>query len=525
MDPLQVATNGFMYNISQICLGLCDPILDPYFTKLSLIKDSFLFLSDRLDIQQETRIHADQTEVDDFTNYLKASPQTAANFVSEIFFLTFSYHHYGILSIIRYSGNLGKQLEKMKEQVEKLRQDELNGAWDGPMRTLYSNQFKNFQNQFDKMIGEKLAVDGVLLDKHNIEHSIKFYNLAILWLIRCASSEKFDTEDLPSLIKGDSKHSGLMYLSSQPPKLFSAIPEWMFDDICEFYLYVLRVRTNYFEGISRDEIVTFALIFLSNSAYLRNPYLKSKLIEILYHFTHALYQDSMGRKFGKLNDIFFTHAFARENLIHCLTTFYIDVEQSGMHSQFYEKFSIRYHISQIFKSVWDDPHHRKMFIQESKKKEQFVRFAALLMNDTTYLLDESLSKLKEIQTIQNELDIPLSNASQEEQEARNQKMESLEQYERQALSTMSLGRETVNMFQYFTGCSEMIDPFMAPEVVDRLAAMLNFNLVALCGPRCSELKVRNPEKYRFNPKELLNNLVQIYINLSERSEFIMAVAK
>jgi ubiquitin conjugation factor E4 B len=331
--------------------------------------------------------------------------------------------------------------------------------------------------------------------------------------------------DLPDVIGGGCKNKSLMSLKPQPPKLFCMVPEWIFDDICEFYLHVLRVKTNYFETISRNEIVTFALVFLCNSSYLRNPYLKSKLVEILYHFTHALYQDTSGRKFGSLNDIFRTHDFAQENLIHCLTKFYIDVEQSGMHSQFYEKFSIRYHISQIFKSVWEDSQHRKMFIRESKNKEQFVRFAALLMNDTTYLLDESLSKLKEIQTIQNELELPLVNASQEDQEARNQKIESLAQYEKQALSTMSLGRETVNMFEYLTSCSEMIDPFMAPEVVDRLAAMLNFNLVALCGPRCSELKVREPEKYRFNPKELLNNIVQIYMNLSQRVEFISAVAK
>ena len=102
-----------------------------------------------------------------------------------------------------------------------------------------------------------------------------------------------------------------------------------------------------------------------------------------------------------------------------------DVEQTGMHSQFYEKFSIRYHISHIFKSIWDDPSHRKKFITESRYEvlaafvfnnsgswrrrnaEQFVRFAALIMNDTTYLLDESLSKLKEIQTLQIELDQPL----------------------------------------------------------------------------------------------------------------------
>lgn len=102
-----------------------------------------------------------------------------------------------------------------------------------------------------------------------------------------------------------------------------------------------------------------------------------------------------------------------------------DVEQTGMHSQFYEKFSIRYHISHIFKSIWDDPSHRKKFITESRyvysfiycqelglseskrNAEQFVRFAALIMNDTTYLLDESLSKLKEIQALQIELDQPL----------------------------------------------------------------------------------------------------------------------
>ena len=81
------------------------------------------------------------------------------------------------------------------------------------------------------------------------------------------------------------------------------------------------------------------------------------------------------------------------------------------------------------------------------------------------------------------------------------------------------------MLQYMTTCVDMIDPFMAPEVVDRLAAMLDFNLEALCGPRCSELKVKNPEKYRFNPKVLLNELVEIFLHLGSREEFVQAVAK
>lgn len=36
--------------------------------------------------------------------------------------------------------------------------------------------------------------------------------------------------------------------------------------------------------------------------------------------------------------------------------------------------------------------------------DTFVRFANLLMNDATYLLDESLTKLTEIRNIQNEMD-------------------------------------------------------------------------------------------------------------------------
>ena len=45
------------------------------------------------------------------------------------------------------------------------------------------------------------------------------------------------------------------------------------------------------------------------------------------------------------------------------------------------------------------------------------------------------------------------------------------------------------MLQYMTANKDVIEPFMAPEVVERLAAMLDFNLAALVGPRCTELKV------------------------------------
>ncbi len=43
-----------------------------------------------------------------------------------------------------------------------------------------------------------------------------------------------------------------------------------------------------------------------------------------------------------------------------------EVEHTGLHSQFYDKFNIRYHLSQVMMSVWNNTTHRKKLLQESK---------------------------------------------------------------------------------------------------------------------------------------------------------------
>jgi len=80
------------------------------------------------------------------------------------------------------------------------------------------------------------------------------------------------------------------------------------------------------------------------------------------------------------------------------------VEQTGSSSEFYDKFTIRYHISIILKSMWDSPVHRLAVVNESKSGKQFVKFVNMLMNDTTYLLDEAMEALKKIHEAQEEMD-------------------------------------------------------------------------------------------------------------------------
>jgi ubiquitin conjugation factor E4 B len=87
--------------------------------------------------------------------------------------------------------------------------------------------------------------------------------------------------------------------------------------------------------------------------------------------------------------------------------------------------------------------------------------------------------------------------------------------ERMAATYMHLANETVNMVRTapdsdtrrrgLTACAcalgaapaqikymttEMKEPFLRPEIIDRLTGMLTYNLAQLVGPKCTELKVR-----------------------------------
>lgn len=106
---------------------------------------------------------------------------------------------------------------------------------------------------------------------------------------------------------------------------------------------------------------------------------------------------------------------------------------------------------------------------------------------------------------------------------RTEKEEQLAASENMAKNYMALANETVAMLKLFT--EALADSFTMPEVVQRLADMLDYNLDAMVGPKCSNLKVRQREKYGFQPRVLLSEIVDVYLNLREKRSFIEAVAR
>ncbi|TPX62156.1 hypothetical protein PhCBS80983_g00746 [Powellomyces hirtus] len=540
VDMREVSSDGFMYNLLQVALRMAEPLMKNQYSKLHLIDPDYFNYSDRLDISEQTRINADKEHYEQYLrDWRERNPSpTSAHFVADVFFLTLGFHHYGLMSSIRSFGQIVKQTEELRKHVEKLKVERDSGAWPPAARIMNETMLKRFQTQLDKMISYKLAMDTALRNRSAIEHTLYFYDLVMIWLLRCtvlhhpsvhhppAQSGKGDNINWGRVARGDTQGLPFHELANPPPMAFTILPEWIIEDICDFYLFVMRYEGPTFEGLPRDAFLTFTMTFLANPSYMKNPHLKSKFVEILFTFTWPLYRTETGEGRGTLDDVLCTHPLAKALLVSNLMRFYVDAEHTGVSSQFYDKFNIRYHISQILKAIWTDSDHRRNVVKQSQNTEFFVRFAALLMNDATYLLDESLSKLKQIQQLQIELADPLPpTVTQEQQSQRDERVGFLKQLEGQATSYMSLGNETVHMLQYMTANPDIVQPFMQPEIVERLAAMLDYNLAAMVGPKCTDLKVKNPEKYRFEPKRLLKELIEIYIHLSHRSEFVSAVAK
>ena len=68
-----------------------------------------------------------------------------------------------------------------------------------------------------------------------------------------------------------------------------------------------------------DEIIALCITFLTNSDYIKNPYLKAKLVSLLFHGTWPVYH----LKKGVLGDNLIALKFANDHLLHALMKFYI----------------------------------------------------------------------------------------------------------------------------------------------------------------------------------------------------------
>lgn len=503
VDQKTVSSDGFMINIT-ICLDqLCEPFMDATFSKIDRIDVNYLQRSPRVNIKDETKLNADQNASDRF--YSEAA-DGKSNFISEIFFLTLAAHHYGGEAANAKLNQLEKDLKRMEKHIEEIELDRHKFMNDRPRLTMFDEAIKKYKDKIDQGLSYKYAVQGVLLDDLSQTRSMQFMRYVIVWLLRLvAPGQNFPKQPLK------------LPLSEEQPEVFKCLPEYFLEDVVGNFKFIMRNMPQIITSTQSDELVMLCIAFLRSSEYVKNPYLKSGLVTIMFHGIWPVYNRSR----GILGDLLNALPFATEHLLHALMKFYIEVENTGAHTQFYDKFNIRYEIFQIIKCIWSNTIYRERLSQEARiNLDFFVRFVNLLLNDVTFVLDESLTAFLKIHKLSLELRDPGINL---EQAARKEKEEALASAQNSAKNYMQLTNETVAMLKLFT--EALAESFTMPEIVQRLADMLDYNLDAMVGPKSSDLKVENPTEYNFNPRALLAEIIDVYLNLKEKENFIFAVAR
>ena len=506
VDAKLVSSDGFMINVTACLDRLCEPFMDASFSKVHRIDVDYLRRSPRVQIKDETKLNADQQMSDEF--YSKPA-DGSNNFISEVFFLTLASHHYGTEAVHGTLSKLERSLKQMDKHIQEL-EEEGKKFESVPMRyQMYQTALQKYKDQLDKGLSYKFSVQGVLLNEQTQARSMLFMRYVIVWLLRLvAPGQPYPKEAVQ------------LPLPSDQPTVFRCLPEYFLEDVVDNFKFIMRQMPHIVNSTQADELIMVCITFLRSSEYIKNPYLKAGIITILFQGVWPFY----GRPRGVLGDLLNSLRFALDHLFHALIKFYIEAEFTGGHSQFFDKFTMRYEVFQIIKCIWPNQVYQQKLEQEARvNPEFFVHFVNLLLNDSTFVLDESLSAFRKIHDLTTELEEDERNGKVMEEAIRTEKQEALEQAKGSAKSYMSLTNETMEMFKLFT--KALADSFTKSEIVQRLADMLDYNLDAMVGPKRTTLKVSNPEEYQFRPLQLLTDIVDVYLNLREKEKFIFAVAR
>nr|POE85510.1 ubiquitin conjugation factor e4 [Quercus suber] len=503
VDYKTVSSDGFMVNVTVTLDGLCEPFMDAKFSKIEKIDVNYLRRQPRVDVSDETKINSDQKAAEAF--YAQKVDGTN-NFISEVFFLTVAAHHYGTEAAQTRMATLRKTVKRAEQDLELVEADRHKYLNDPRYLARFEEYIQRARKQIDDNLSTMHATNGVVLDDLMQARSMQFMRYVIVWLLRLASQQ-----DIP-------RTSITLPLQATQSDVVKCLPEYFMEDIVENFKFVTGNIPHIITPQQSEEIVQFCITFLRSSEYVKNPSIKSGLVTILFYGVQPL----PNRALGVLGDLLIGSKFANNHLLHSLMKYYIEAESTGTHTQFYDKFNIRYEIFAVIKSIWVNTLYRENLAKEASiNTDFFVQFVNMVVNDVTFVLDESLSSFVKIHDLSKEIESPAFNALSEEQ--RKEKQDLLEQTKGTAKSYMGLTSTTMETLILFT--ETLPESFTMPEIVQRLADMLDYNLDSMVGPKSTNLVVKDPEQYKFHPKVLLQDIIKVFLNLSSQQPFIQAIAR
>ncbi|KAI3452252.1 hypothetical protein Pfo_008917 [Paulownia fortunei] len=526
VDPLSSASSGMFVNLSAVMLRLCEPFLDANLTKRDKIDPKYVLYSNRLEMRGLTALHASSEEVSewfdsntakvDFSTNIgdgqnrllqsqeatssssnanelsllqnsnpvsRSSEKAKYPFICECFFMTARVLNLGLLKAFSDFKHLVQDISRCEDALSSFK-----AMQEQAPSPQLQQDISRLEKEIELYSQEKLCYEAqILRDGGILQRALSYYRLMVVWLVGLVGGFK-------------------MPLPPTCPKEFASMPEHFVEDTMELLIFASRIPRA-LDGVMLDDFMNFIIMFMASPEYIRNPYLRAKMVEVLNCW--------MPRRSGSkaTEALFEGHQLSLEYLVRNLLKLYVDIEFTGSHTQFYDKFNIRHNIAELLEYLWQVPSHRNVWRKIAKEEEKgvYLNFLNFLINDSIYLLDESLNKILEHKELEAEMSNTVEWESRPAQE-RQERTRLFHSQENIIRIDMKLANEDVSMLAF---TSEQITvPFLLPEMVERVASMLNYFLLQLVGPQRKSLSLKDPEKYEFRPKLLLKQIVNIYVNLA-----------
>ncbi|KAJ4815398.1 Ubiquitin conjugation factor E4 A [Rhynchospora pubera] len=535
VDSRSCASSGMFVNLSAIMLKLCEPFLDGSQTKREKIDPSYILYNNRFDIRQLTAVNASSEQISAWIESAnnentedtasldnrrmeseEASSSGSSNadapllsqgktlikkdkysFICECFFMTARVLNLGLIKALSDFKQIAKALANMEDDLEALRG--MRGQGASPQ---IEQDIQRLEKEIEMVSQERLCIEAqILRDGDFLQRALSFYRLVIVWAVDQVGGCK-------------------MPLPSSCPREFAFIPEHFFDDAMDLLILTSRIPRA-LEAFALDDFLNFIIMFMASPSYIKNPYLRAKMVEVL----NCWIPHRSG--FSATASLFEGHQLSLDYLVKNLLKLYVDIGFSSSNTQFFDRFNIRHNIAELLEYLWEVPSHKNALRQIAKEEEKgvYLNFLNFLINDSIYLLDESLNKILELKQIEAEM----ANTAEWERrpvQEREERTRTFHSSENIARYEMKLANEDVGMLSFTA--EQIPAPFLLPEMVDRVASMLNYFLFQLAGPQRKSLTVKDPEKYEFRPKQLLKQIAEIYVHIARGDKegvFAEAISK
>ncbi|XP_044734743.1 ubiquitin conjugation factor E4 A [Chrysoperla carnea] len=535
MNPANFTTvsDGFMLTLASVLLKLCVPFCsNPASGKILKVDPTYCAVEDSvalskgihlLKMSEETCLIPAADSDSESSEVSHSRPTSLSyNFITECFYMA---HRCLDLGFRISTERLLRQNQEMA-RIQRAYNDALMQA--NGLSEVMDTMKARMESEMQRYISLKAA----LLEPNFIANLMHLHTSTAVWLTQVAfhSKQTDSTNYAPITFENIS-----FPLPDFVPDTLKCIPEFITENLVSYLSFLRRFspRTLEEQGYNAlAPILTTVLIFMGSPERMRNPHMRARLAECLeamlpHHKDEPQGLNNLG---GSQRERLFLEHPHHSEIVRNLLDVFVSIEMTGQSVQFEQKFNYRRPMYIIMDYLWELDNHKKAFMALAKEAEQnmeavtpptYLRFINLLMNDAVFLLDESLTNMAQIRT----LETARTNGEWEQLSAneREQNMAHLQQIGMLARFDNILGRDTTRTLRLLTTNTASV--FTHSTMVDRVAAMLNYFLLHLVGPKKKNFKVKDMKEYEFDPAVIVLDICHIYVSLASSNAFCLAISQ